>query len=255
MAHEWCALLLDYDGTLTPIVDDPAAAHLSLTMRQVVHALLGHRRYRVALVSGRSLADLRTRIDDPRLYLAGNHGLEITAPGMTYCHPQAMQLRPHLTVLARELRHELQAIPGVWVEDKGLTLTVHMRQVQAAHVPIVQQQVCHRLGPDLTRGVLTLRTGKAVLEIRPAVTWGKGEAVRWLVERMQHDLLRARGGTIYIGDDETDEDAFQVLDTGGIGIVVGSERHHSAAAYAVASPEEVGQFLTALSTLRWSTEQ
>lgn len=253
MAHEWCALLLDYDGTLTPIVDDPAAAHLSLTMRQVVHTLVRHRRYKVALVSGRSLTDLRTRVDDAQLYLAGNHGLEITGPGITYCHPQAMQLRPRLAELAQALRHELKAIPGVWVEDKGLTLTVHVRRVQAASVPTVQQQVLHLVRPALAGRLLTLRTGKAVLEIRPAVTWGKGEAVRWLVERMQRDMPMARGCTMYIGDDETDEDAFQALSTAGLGIVVGCERHHSAASYAVVSTEEVEQFLTVLSTLRWST--
>jgi trehalose 6-phosphate phosphatase len=62
LAHECCALFLDYDGTLTPIIEDPDSARLSSTMEHVLTALMQHPRYRVGIVSGRALGDLRTRV-------------------------------------------------------------------------------------------------------------------------------------------------------------------------------------------------
>jgi trehalose-phosphatase len=94
-----------------------------------------------------------------------------------------------------------------------------------------------------------LRTGKAVLEVRPQVQWSKGEAVQWILERIRLRGLEASVLPLYIGDDDTDEDAFQVLASSGVGIVVGTERRGSAAHYAVESTEGVTRVLAALSTL------
>ncbi|MGH8057942.1 MAG: trehalose-phosphatase [Candidatus Entotheonellia bacterium] len=246
-AHERCALHLDYDGTLTPIVTHPAEARLSRMMRQLLTALAGHPRYRVAIISGRALADLRTCIDIEPVWLAGNHGLEIEGPGALYCYPGARRLRPQLETLARALSHALAEIPGAWVEDKGFTLTVHLRSVPAPCVPRVQCQLLRLAGPALEAGILTLRTGKAALEIRPNVTWDKGAAVRWITERACLDVPPASRLAVYIGDDETDEDAFRAVGPGGIGIRVGDEHLNSAAHYYVDSVDHVAQFLSRLS--------
>ncbi|MBI3325169.1 MAG: trehalose-phosphatase [Nitrospinae bacterium] len=183
VAHQRCALLFDYDGTLTPIVADPAAARLSPLMRQALTTLVQHPCYQVAIVSGRALADLRGCVDVEALWLAGNHGMEIEGPGTTYCHPWARRLRPQVESLARALQRELKAIPGAWVEDKGLTLTVHTRRAPAALVPMVKRLVFLLARPSIDAGLLTIRTGKAVLEVRPWVKWHKGKAVRWIVRR------------------------------------------------------------------------
>lgn len=251
VAHAWCALLLDYDGTLAPIVADPAAARLSPAMRQGLMALVQHPRYRVAIVSGRALADLRARVAETTPYLAGNHGLEMVTPGVTYCHPAASCLRPQLAVLAQALRHDLEDLPGVWVEDKSLTLTVHFRNAPAQCIPLVRRRVVRRVRAALEARTLILRTGKAVLEVRPRVPWGKGEAVRWLVAQMRLSMPGTPGLTVYIGDDETDEDAFQVLHPAGLGIVVGSHRLYSTAHYCLASIEQTAQFLAVLGALSW----
>src|SRR5262249_12058786 len=162
---------------------------------------------------------------------------------------------PQLATLVQALRHDLQAVPGAWVEDKGLTLTVHMRRVPATEVPTVQYRVrcLVQAAPEARR--LTLRPGKAVVEVRPAVPWDKGTAVRWLLEQWQRERPTQRGCPVYIGDDETDEDAFQALGATGLGIVVGCERHHSAAHYAVASPAQVAQFLAVLQALVWPSRR
>ena len=127
--HDCCVLFLDYDGTLAPIVDDPAAAQMAPAMQHVLTALAQHPRYRVAIISGRALADLRTRLGERGLYLAGNHGLEIEGPGIRFQHPEARQLRPELDTLVQAMTGDLEAIPGAWIEDKGLTLSVHFRRV------------------------------------------------------------------------------------------------------------------------------
>lgn len=251
-AQERCALHLDYDGTLTPIVAHPAQARLSPMMRHVLTALVRHRRYRVAIVSGRALADLQACIGIEPLWLAGNHGLEIEGPGVSYCHPGALRLRPQMEALARALSHALAEIPGAWVEDKGLTLAVHLRSVPAACVPRVQCRLWRLARPALDAGTLTLRTGKAVLEIRPDVPWDKGEAVRWITERACLDVPPTSRLAVYIGDDETDEDAFRAVGPAGIGIRVGDDHLHSAAHYYVDSVEQVTQFLSQLSEDRES---
>jgi trehalose 6-phosphate phosphatase len=246
-------LLLDYDGTLTPIVTDPAAAYLSPAMRQILTALVHHPRYQVAMVSGRALADLRERAEGLALYLAGNHGLEIAGPEIAYSHPEAVQLQPQLRTLAQDLQQELETIPGAWVEDKGLTLTVHTREVPTAYIPLVQRRVLRLLRSALEARALALRTGKAVLEVRPAIKWDKGGALRWIVDHMCLSQSASGMFPVYIGDDETDEDAFQALGTAGLGILVGCDRLSSAAHYYVESVEQTMQFLAMLSGLTWPT--
>ena len=253
IASEWCALLLDYDGTLTPLVSDPATAYLSPAMQQILTALMHHPRYQVAMVSGRALADLQGRAAGLALYMAGNHGLQIVGPEIEYCHPEAVQLQPQLRTLAQELQQELETIPGAWVEDKGLTLTVHMRAVPTAYVPLVQRRVLHLLRSAREAGTLTLRTGKAVLEVRPAIKWDKGAALRWIVDHMCLSQSASGIFPVYIGDDETDEDAFHALGAAGLGILVGCDRLYSTAHYYVESVEQARQFLAMLSGLTWPT--
>jgi trehalose-phosphatase len=245
-AHERCALLLDYDGTLTPIVAHPDAARLSPAMLEILSALGAHARYRLAIVSGRALDDLRRRVTGDGLALAGNHGLEIEAPDGRYEHPEVPRLRAHIHALAQALQSDLAEVPGVLIEDKGATLSVHYRMVPDAWVQTVKARLALRIRPAVEAGVVSLRSGKAVLEVRPHVAWDKGEAVRWMVDRLRHGLSPAGVLAIYLGDDETDEDAFRVLAATGIGIVVGSSRQGSAAHYWVDSVEAVERFLRAL---------
>ncbi len=260
VGHDLCALLLDYDGTLTPIVPDPAEAELSPAMRGALTSLLRHPRYRVGIVSGRALSDLRARINSKPPYLAGNHGLEIEAPGTIYSHPEAQRLRPQLQALARSLQQELEQIPGALVEDKGLSLSVHFRRVPEALVPVVKGRLLQLARSAIDAGTLALRTGKDVLELRPRVTkavselrprvtWDKGDAVRWIVEHIRQEVPAASILPVYIGDDDTDENAFRALASTGVGIVVGADRLQSAAHYYVPSVEETAHFLELLSGL------
>jgi trehalose 6-phosphate phosphatase len=242
-------LLLDYDGTLAPIVPHPDAACLSPTMQDVLSALAKHPRYRVAIVSGRTLDDLRRRVPGNGLSLAGNHGLEIEGVGGRYEYPEVQRWRPQIHALVQALQRDLAQIPGAFIEDKGVTLSVHYRGVPEAWVTTVKERLRARVGPALAAGVFTLRTGKAVLEVRPDVPWNKGMAVGWMVDRLRQEMSTGNVLAIYLGDDDTDEDVFRVLASSGIGIVVGSNRRGSAAHYWVESVEEVERFLRVLREL------
>jgi trehalose 6-phosphate phosphatase len=226
-------LFLDFDGTLVPIVSDPAAARLSPETKQILYELAQNRRFRVAVISGRSLDDLMTHVGISEIIYAANHGFEIRAETMHFLEPAADRMKPLMAVQAETLAHNLLHIPGVQVENKGWTLSIHFRRAPAGLQPKVVELV-RKLVP--TDGGYRLTEGKKVIEVRPSVDWDKGKAVLWIQKRTEGSFL-----PIYIGDDSTDEDAFSVLPC-GITVRVG-ESSASQAKYSVADSDEVRRFL------------
>jgi trehalose 6-phosphate phosphatase len=227
-------LFLDFDGTLVPIVRDPGEARLAPGTRLVLEKLSRQRDLLVAVVSGRSLRDLSARVGLPGIVYAGNHGLEIEGKSMSFLEPTAVRMRPMLGAQAEVLRKSLSNIHGVQIEDKGLTLSVHYRNVPANLQKTVEEVVREKVRKG---GKFRLTEGKKVMEVRPPVSWHKGEAVCWIQKQVEAPAL-----SIYIGDDSTDEDAFLALPD-GVTIRVGGNVN-SLAGYSVANPDEVRLFLT-----------
>ncbi len=122
-------LLSDYDGTLTPIVDKPELAVLPQEIKKLLRKLAKNRRYTVGIISGRALADLKSKVDLEGIIYAGNHGLEIEGFGSSFLEPIAEEMRPFLKMLNQALSATLRGIKGAFVEDKGLTVSVHYRLV------------------------------------------------------------------------------------------------------------------------------
>ena len=240
-------LLCDFDGTLTPIVDMPEMAFLAPEARKLLQALARNRRYTVGIVSGRALVDLKGKVNVEGIIYAGNHGLEIEGFGANFLEPIAEEVSPFFQILGQVLSTALRGIKGVWVENKGLTLSVHYRSVDDAEEQKVRDTFEKLTNPlDVTNRIRITR-GKKVYEIRPPVDWDKGKAVTWLVAKCKES--RRKGGILpmYLGDDLTDEDAFKVIDGyGGISIFVGGEDVRSMARYFLKSPEEVTEFLRML---------
>lgn len=228
-------LFLDFDGTLTPLVDSPEMADLPPEMRKVLQTLIDRKRAFLTLISGRQLADVQARGRLPGLIYVGNHGLEIQGPGLSFIEPNAAACRGTLNELAAELARKLQAVAGAFVEDKGLTLSVHYRQVAPEEGETVRQIVHATLANASYPFVLTM--GHKIFNIRPRVAWDKGTAVRWIIGQ----LGKPNALPIYIGDDVTDEDAFAALRE-GVTVKVGNSGK-TAARYQVADPAEVQRFL------------
>ena len=244
-------LLSDYDGTLTPIVDRPELADLAENTRRILQALARQRNLTVGIVSGRALGDLYNRVRVRGIVYAGNHGLEIEGPGVSFVNPLAEDIRPVLRLLHQVLSRALSTMKGVLVEDKGLTLSVHYRLVEEEKAKEVWSIFDRIVGAARSVGKVRATSGKKVLEVRPAIPWDKGRAIALLQERYQKRFHKRKVLTIFLGDDTTDEDGFKVVEKGdGISIFVGEENTGSRARYYLRSPAEVQEFLARLQG-RW----
>ncbi len=239
--------LSDYDGTLTPIVDRPELAVLNNNTRKLLRKLVKNRRYTVGIISGRALSDLKSKIDLEGIIYAGNHGLEIEGFGSSFLEPIAEEMRPFLGMLNKALSATMRGIKGVFVENKGLTLSVHYRMVKGTEEIKVRDALEKITDPLNVTGKIKVTHGKKVYEIRPPVDWNKGKAVAWLTARLRDEIDGTQVMPLYLGDDLTDEDAFELINReDGISIFVGEEDSTSVARYFLKSPDEVAEFLKML---------
>ena len=239
-------LFLDYDGTLTPIVGHPSKARLSPPARRLLRELNKQRGIWIALVSGRALKEVRRMVGLKELCYVGNHGLELAGPKLRHVNPMARKSRPLLRKVAASLRKELRRIPGAWVEDKGLTLAVHCRQVKPREKLLVRNAFHEAVFSYEKKKQIRVTAGKEVFEVRPPVHWTKGTVVTWLLARRE---AVGPGGPVlpvYIGDDLTDEDAFKALGSRGITVAVGPPNPLTRARYGAASHLQVLDFLRRL---------
>jgi alpha,alpha-trehalase len=231
------AVFLDYDGTLTPIVDRPELAVLSEDMRAMVRGLA--ERCPVAIVSGRDRADVERLVGLDGLVYAGSHGFDIAGPvGLRKEHERAAAFLPALDRAEERLRREVAGIDGALVERKKFAIAVHYRLVADDQVARVESAVA-AIAAEITD--LRRTAAKKVFALRPRVDWDKGRAVLWLLTALGLD--REVVLPLYLGDDDTDEDAFTALKGRGLGILVTEAEHPTAADYVLANTEEVGRFL------------
>lgn len=236
-------LFFDYDGTLTPIVARPELATLSDEMRARLREL--SQICPVAIISGRARRDVEDLVGLANLYYAGAHGFDISGPdGAQIHHREGARYVPILAAAERELREITSNIDGTLIEGKTYAVACHYRQVAPRDVATFGQRVESVAAryPELR-----LTAGKKVFELRPAIDWDKGKAVLWLL-----DALGLNGDDVtplYLGDDLTDEDAFDALADRGIGILVSETTRPTAAQYLLRGPEEVEKFLERLTAV------
>lgn len=239
-------LFLDFDGTVSPIAETPLLAEIDPEIREIIGHLAAREDVHVSIVSGRSIDDVRTRAGVAGVIYAGNHGLEIESDTVCFREPQAESLRLELRALILQLELALSGTDGTLIEQKGLSASVHYRQVNEA----LREWVRHTVQQTVERSrSFSCRDGKMVVEVRPAIDWHKGHAVQWILER----VLPPCALPIYIGDDATDEDAFFLL-ADGITIRVG-EAAESYAAYSAPDLDAVRNFLSKLGELRSNAEK
>ncbi|OAY30495.1 trehalose-phosphate phosphatase A isoform X1 [Manihot esculenta] len=253
------ALFLDYDGTLSPIVDNPDRAFMSDAMRSAVEKVA--KCFPTAIISGRSRDKVHEFVGLKELYYAGSHGMDIMGPVRQYISDDqpnsvrstdeqgkevnlfqpASEFLPMIDEVYSSLVENTKYIKGVKVENNKFCVSVHYRNVDDKSWKSVAQCVY-----DVIKNYPRLRLthGRMVLEVRPVINWNKGKAVTFLLESLGlsncDDVL-----PIYVGDDRTDEDAFKVLRERncGLGILVSPVPKETNAFYSLRDPSEVMEFL------------
>lgn len=198
----------------------------------------------VAVVSGRGLEDVMEMLAVEGIAYAGSHGFEIRdAEGRDLAGGIGDAFRPALARAREALQAELAHVAGAQVEDKRYAIAIHYRQADAA----AHGDIEARVAQEAARHDTLKRTGgKMIHELRPNIDWDKGTAVLRVLDAL--GLSRSETVPIYIGDDETDEDAFRAIAGFGIGIRAG-EDGPTAAAFTLDGPEAVGDFLERLAGL------
>lgn len=199
-APDWC-FFLDVDGTLVDIAERPALVLVDASLQNLLQRLAAQTKGAVALISGRSLADIDSLFSAVRLPAAGQHGLERRdILGNIHVFQYAEQVLRHATLDLEKLAAQY---PALELEHKGMAVAMHYRR--APHLaPVVasaMQELLDRLGEGYE-----LLQGKMVFEVKPDAK-NKGTAV---AEFMQEDPFKGRI-PVYIGDDTTDESAFKVV--------------------------------------------
>jgi trehalose 6-phosphate phosphatase len=219
-------VLCDFDGTLAEFDPDPHAVWLPESIRDALNGIAGARNATVGLVSGRRLADIRSRADlGEHAFYAGFHGLEIEGEGMKFVHPDVHASRERIQSLVADIGREVHGLGGVFVENKDLSLVVHFRAATTDVQLQVREIIDRHALPQVQAGRLRIMKGSCARELMPLIRWNKGTAVAWICDRVE----RRHGPTwpLYIGDDVTDEDAFNVVKGRGLGVAA-SDRVTSA---------------------------
>ncbi|MCU1570950.1 MAG: trehalose phosphatase [Naasia sp.] len=237
---------LDFDGTLAPVVDDPAKARALPEARAAARRLADLPGTRVALVSGRSMESLEEVAgagDD--VLLVGSHGVEVRLDSPDDVFTLDEDEQAQLGLLGSVLDQVADSMDEVWVEAKPAGFALHTRLATDKN-----SRIAHLVALSEARAEVndvTVRRGKDVLEFSVRSTT-KGEAVEHLRRYTRSTAV------FYAGDDVTDEDAFEALGPDDLGLKIGSGA--TVADHRVDSPDEVASVLTLLATLRetWCQE-
>lgn len=247
--NKFIALFLDYDGTISPIVEKPEKAFIPKETRQLLRSLLKSPRCKLAIISGRALKDIKKKVGIERIIYVGNHGLEIEGPRIKFENTVSLRYKRILQDIKDKLKTKLSAFKGIFVEDKGLSLSIHYRLADRDQIPKIETILREATILYTIRDKIKIKLGKKVFEIRPSVEWDKGKVVLWLLARWKFDLKDKDIIPIYLGDDITDEDAFRVLKNKGIAIFVGKKPRNSYAQHYLKDTREVKDFLSRIAEL------
>lgn len=232
--HTNIFLFLDYDGTLTPIVKSPDKAFISEYMRSLIIRLKEY--IPIAVISGRSLQDIKGRAGIEDIIYAGNHGAEIWN-GSKIVKGQESEVESNLLKeFLDKLKNKLSHIEGILIEDKGVTAGIHFRMAKVKNMAEFFDTFS-KIAKDYENS-FKVTSGKKVFEIRPLNAWNKGDAVLWIIKNLGNGKI-----PVYIGDDTTDEDAFRAIKGKGISICIGGS---SEADYYLTGQQEVEDFLKQL---------
>lgn len=211
------SLFVDFDGTLVPLVDHPELVRADTELVELLTALHARFAGRIALVSGRSIAQLDAMVGPiaADLALAGSHGAEVRRDGRLIEPPRPEGLDGAIA----DVRLYGAGHPEMIIEEKSHGVAMHYRVA-----PILEEPIKRRAQAIAEKHGLIVQPGKMMVELR-GIGWNKGEAVTALMA----EAPMAGSVPVAIGDDLTDEPALQVaVGMGGFGVLVGQPRETAA---------------------------
>jgi trehalose-phosphatase len=232
---EEIAMIIDFDGTLSPLASRPSRARLPGSLKAALLRLNGITRCHLMILSGRRIEDVRARVGIRSFFYGGNHGLELAGPGLSFIHPEARRLKPLVREIAGAARGVMRGLEGVLVEDKGLSLSLHYRRVPGPSLAPFRRRLL-RMKEETAKGPFLWRRGHKVWELVPRVGWDKGKAARLFLDHLGAPFA------VGIGDDATDEDLFRAIRGRGLSIRT-DPRAGSVAQYALRGQDDTHRFL------------
>lgn len=233
--------MTDYDGTLVPVKERPEYALPGPDLLRVLRRLAQKRRITLAVVSGRNVAELKSLVPVPGIYLVGCHGAEYVYPGGgQFTAVDTEKLAPVLDLVADEAVRCVADGEGFLLEHKKMSFALHYRLADPVRALQVAGDFVTAVRPLVAKYDLQIIAGKKVIEVCPR-TAHKGEAVRRLM------ALHPGFFPVYLGDDIPDEDAFRAVQGKGLGVLVSGYKKLTAASYRFQDPHDVLRFLQILS--------
>ena len=241
-------LFLDYDGTLVPFKDRPQDVVTPNEIKNVLYLLQKHLKFKVFIISGRILNEIKQLINIDGLSFAALHGLQIElSNGEKFFWEQAENIRPILKEIKSKTLKEFKHEKGIKIEDKKYTLAFHYRLLPNEKIKRNIEKFENIVNIIDTKKTLDLIYGEKVVEIRPK-GWDKGKAV---VEILNNVAKSDNYLPIYIGDDTTDEDAFREIEKQGITIFIANKTNKpTAAKYWLKDTNDVLMFLKSLTNIK-----
>jgi trehalose-phosphatase len=242
-------LLTDFDGTLADLTPTPEEAFVTDAVAAGITAIARQPTVTFGVVSGRRMADVAARVGPAAAFVAGLHGLEIEGPDCAFHHYALDSVAQVIDRLARTAARELAWCPGVYLENKTYALTCHVRLAPPDLADRALEEFEALAEPQLEARVLKSMTGAKALELLPDVDWHKGRAAEWIKARVETRLGEAVS-ILYLGDDRTDEDAFDTLGESDTVVGVGPRPQTHLIDFRLAGPASVGRLFARLAVLR-----
>jgi trehalose 6-phosphate phosphatase len=236
-------LILDYDGTLADFAPSPDLVLPDEEVIQILKELNANPALKVAIVSGRMLSQIRKLVPIEGIFLAGTYGIELLMPGGELIHRQDYdRVRPLLEELKPRWKLQINGREGFYLEDKGWSLAIHARFAEENEAETILNGARQTAQRWIDTDQFHILEGDKFLEVGPKIA-RKGNTVAYLLERYPWENALS----IYIGDDDKDEDAFTVVNAhGGITILVSQEQRPTAANCRLDSPSSVRSWLRKL---------
>lgn len=233
-------LLLDYDGTLTPIVSKPGEAKLRSTVLECLKALAQRKLFTVGVITGRSVAQMKHLLPVKNVLIAGNHGLELMSPNKRVSYHYGSEFVNRIKEIKSILQPLEEKFPGSYLEDKEISIAYHFRLANPNLSVEIKNDFFRAILPWVKKRKIRVLKIKKGWEVLPPIQWDKGNAVFWILNQYPKTTF-----SLFVGDDLTDESAFKAMNPYGVTIRVGKKKG-SSAQYFVKNVYEVEKFLSAL---------